>query len=494
MPRDFELVLPVRFRDEDGNRINLGEWIPANNFWGRFLEGLKIERKQDLKSIVLPRPSGSLASHARSIMQHMTDEQLKVIEREMLFVKEPVVGENIHYRLDRQGDHFLAFNHLNKRREKFAQPIVNPPPFAEGQLPVELEYVEGHQIHRDNLLWKDKKYVIPMRLLHNFFAVSSEISTDMLITFNIEQEVKKLFEAVFTREIRDDVERGRRDRDPPRLQIIFYETPKINYNLYTYSPQKQSIEHMAMSQIKGKRTGLQPVYHERNVVIRQGGFGASINFNNAGTQFEWLMVSIIPVLSKIHRNTYTIYNNEVACNTIRKLSITDIKDQVNNRRYDKIYDLENFDDQFKLYRQYCAYISNRPSNQTMLDFSKNQEVQQTVQLRDYFTTAASERLYIDMRDSLGATGKKDAMKRNDSSVKVEISLKEAAPHDLDIMVFGQGYGEYVFESNSDGNMIQFFEYKVVEDDNSKKLNEVTYRESKSRKRKWGIDRECTRVI
>ena len=77
-----------------------------------------------------------------------------------------------------------------------------------------------------------------------------------------------------------------------------------------------------------------------------------------------------------------------ACNTIQKLSIIDIKDQVNNRRYDKIYDLENFNDQFKLYRQYCAYISNRPSNQTMLDFSTNQEVQQTVD------TAASERLYI----------------------------------------------------------------------------------------------------
>ena len=219
-------------------------------------------------------------------------------------------------------------------------------------------------------------------LFHNFFAMFNEISMDMLITFHIEQEVEKLFEAVFTREIGDDAERGRRDRHPPRLQTIFYETPKINYNLYTtYSPQKQSIQHM--SQMKGKRTGLQPVYHERNVVIRQGGFNTSITFNNAGTQFEWLMVSIIPVLSKIHRNTYAIYNNDVACNTIRKLSITDIKDQVNNRRYGKIYDLENFDDQFKLYRQYCAYISNRPSNQTMLDFSKNQEVQQTVQLRDF---------------------------------------------------------------------------------------------------------------
>ena len=91
-------------------------------------------------------------------MQHKTDEQLKVIKREMFFVKEPVVGENIHYRSDRQGDHFLAFGHLNKRREKFAQPNVNPPPIAEVQFRIELEYLEGHQIHRDNLLWKGKKY------------------------------------------------------------------------------------------------------------------------------------------------------------------------------------------------------------------------------------------------------------------------------------------------------------------------------------------------
>ena len=75
----------------------------------------------------------------------------------------------------------------------------------------------------------------------------------------------------------------------------------------------------------------------------------------------------------------------------------------------------------------------------MLDFSKNQEVQLTVQLRDYFSTAASERLYIDMRGSLGATDKKDAMKRNDSSVNVETSREEVAPYDLDIMLFGQGY-------------------------------------------------------
>ena len=127
-----------------------------------------------------------------------------------------------------------------------------------------------------------------------------------------------------------------------------------------------------------------------------------------------------------------------------------------------MYDLQTFDDQLKLYRQYCAYITNRPNYQTMLDFSNNHEVQETVQLRDFFTISAAERLYVDMRDSLGATGKEDAMKRNDFSIKVEISLKEAAATDLDIMVYGQGYGEYVYKSNKEGNMIQLYEYKVVE--------------------------------
>ena len=66
-----------------------------------------------------------------------------------------------------------------------------------------------------------------------------------------------------------------------------------------------------MSQIRGKRTGVQPVYHEKkNIIIRQSGFSRILNFNNVGTQFEWIIISIIPVLSKEHRNTYATYNAE----------------------------------------------------------------------------------------------------------------------------------------------------------------------------------------
>ena len=49
-PADFELVLPARFRDEDSNRINLGEWIPANNFWGKISR--RFEKQEKTRSYV----------------------------------------------------------------------------------------------------------------------------------------------------------------------------------------------------------------------------------------------------------------------------------------------------------------------------------------------------------------------------------------------------------------------------------------------------------
>ena len=88
----------------------------------------------------------------------------------------------------------------------------------------------------------------------------------------------------------------------------------------------------------------------------------------------------------------------------------------------RVYDLAEFDDQLSLYRQFCAYISNKPSISTMLDFSNNREIQDVVERRDFFKNQCSKRLFIDMRDSLGVTGKKDPLKRSDDSIKVEVSL------------------------------------------------------------------------
>ena len=108
----------------------------------------------------------------------------------------------------------------------------------------------------------------------------------------------------------------------------------------------------------------------------------------------------------------------------------------------KVYDLTEFDDQVSLYRQFYAYISNKPSANTMLDFSNNQEIQDT------------------------------------------------APRDLDITVIGQSFGEFVYEVGTEGNMVNLFEYKIVKYTRDKKLDELAYNYRQSRKRKlMGLDRD-----
>ena len=77
-PSDFELILPVRFEDENGGSINLSRWLPTINLFGCLIESVSVFRKDDRHPVVHPRPSGSVASYLRSIVQHMTSIQLEV--------------------------------------------------------------------------------------------------------------------------------------------------------------------------------------------------------------------------------------------------------------------------------------------------------------------------------------------------------------------------------------------------------------------------------
>ena len=71
--------------------VSTGQYVrPANEIkfyreGGHYLETITISRKDDLKTIVHPRLSGSIAVYMRSLMEDMSADQLKIIERDVLF-------------------------------------------------------------------------------------------------------------------------------------------------------------------------------------------------------------------------------------------------------------------------------------------------------------------------------------------------------------------------------------------------------------------------
>ena len=153
------------------------------------------------------------------------------------------------------------------------------------------------------------------------------------------------------------------------MKPILFEAPEIHYNTYTSAPRQAAMHDLVMARIKGKRTGVQPYYHEKKLIVKQNGFGGIVNFTNMGTQFEWLIISIIPVLSKDHGNTYATYNAEKTNRFIRKIRISNMKEAVGTTA--KVYDLTEFDGQLTISRQFCAFITNTLSTNTFLDFSSN---------------------------------------------------------------------------------------------------------------------------
>ena len=84
---------------------------------------------------------------------------------------------------------------------------------------------------------------------------------------------------------------------------------------------------------------------------------------------------------------------------------------------------------------------------------------------------------------------------SEESIQVKISLHQAAPHNLDITVIGQSFGEFVYEVRTEGNMVNLFKYKIVKETRDRKLEELTYNYRQSRKRKlMGLDRDIVRQI
>ena len=123
------------------------------------------------------------------------------------------------------GDQFATYNHLLQRRNRFAPVVAG----AES-------WFIGRAIPEGNLIWQDVKYVIPMRLLSPFFSINREISLDLVVKFSLEQNTKKLFEAIVA-DVGENV-----NRNLPKMKPILFETPKIHYNTYTFTARQAAIQ------------------------------------------------------------------------------------------------------------------------------------------------------------------------------------------------------------------------------------------------------------
>ena len=99
-----------------------------------------------------------------------------------------------------------------------------------------------------------------------------------------------------------------------------------------------------------------------------------------------------------------------------------------------------------------------------------------------------------MRNTLGFTGQKDLMKRDDSA----ITLRGAAARNLEVITLGQGYGEFLYERGNKGTIMSMYEYKVtLEEAKRKRLGadrDIDLESTSKKVAKYGISRSDLRAF
>ena len=98
----------------------------------------------------------------RSITEDLNADQQRIIKRDVLFDKTAVTGPDAHHKLNAD-DPLTSYLDLVSRRKKFAHVLDG-----------EENYIPDRVIQRKNLISRDNKYVILMRLLALFFSINSE--------------------------------------------------------------------------------------------------------------------------------------------------------------------------------------------------------------------------------------------------------------------------------------------------------------------------------
>ena len=103
-----------------------------------------------------------------------------------------------------------------------------------------------------------------------------------------------------------------------------------------------------------------------------------------------------------------------------------------------------------------------------------------------------------MRNMLGFTGQKDPIKRDDSAINVKITLRDAAARNLEVIISGQGYGEFLYERGNKGTIMSMYEYKVTSEEAKRKRfgadRDIDLESTSKKMAKYGILLSDLRVL
>ena len=427
---NVHLVFPLKIkkRTNVANDITATETV-VNNFFARWIKEIDIKRLGDDTSILPTTNTIEIYKYSDSILKHIPEKALAVIQNDLLYSKRKVKLPNNKDRCDR---HTAAGENADDRTDSNLD-----------------DRITKFQNQLKNTYW----YRIPLKYLCDIGYVNTPIKFNTKWRLTFETNMSRLFESktnlIAAADYPDSVD----------AKIILESAPYLLFHQFSLEDTYRAYFEGAMISNQILRTGLKYSPYQKSYEHVAGSQSKTFTFTNTFKQFAFLEFSLVFDKSDQHLNIYDSYNAETAAVSIKYIKLQNASNTYNEFNTIK-FNLEDEEDRYVLYNAFVAWVTKGSSIVPESDYLYNEIRQELRSTEDYFTDS-DERVYIDIRRSKGYTGEFERVNRDDSNLVVTVDLKNAATKKMRLYVTGYYQGEYMYMLTKDGLVMNHKEYSIA---------------------------------
>ena len=425
----MEIVLPVSFVKKSNKTVQLDDKLmPVNNFFCRWFTEIDIKRYQDDMRILPTDKTLQIDDYANAQLKYLPDDAIKKLNKPFLYYNTEVyLPANTDRRPNNDNDDAdRSDSNLTKRL---------------------------NNLH--DFCFQKNEYRIPLGLICDLGLCNFPIQTDTRIVITLERNMHKLLE--------DRKKRAAISTTAPDASIEFWDRPYIDYQEITLTAAWEAYLKTIQRNESALRMGVLTNPYQQTFEVAVGVQTISVDFLGASRQFDWLEISLVYDKSYAHETVYDSYDLELAANLIESIKFINAS-KAYTLTGKLLYDVNNKDEKFLLYKMFVAYQCNGCTFATLDEYKNNPVYQDMTDQYEYFGATKNNRIYIGMRRSKGNSDELEKITRNDSGLVVKIKLKAAATKKLQLRIVGYSKGEYWYAYTLQGYIMAYKNYNIAKAD------------------------------
>ena len=304
------------------------------------------------------------------MLKHVPDEVLATFQKDLLYSNKKVIIKG------------NAANTLNDRRNHIAAVANNSE--TDDNINDGIE-----KFNENNDLSKVKVYRIPLRSLIDLGLVNLPTAFDVKLVFNLEQNLRRLFESKAKLANVGDAAAALPTTEPDAnvywhtIPYMQYEQVKLNDTLNKYIVK-------ALQRKRVLRTGIKPTPFQKSFEVIVGTQSHVVEFKGLNKKFSFLEISLVYDKVEQHNNVYDSYNAELAATYVTSVQLESLNNKY--REINKNYDLTEDHDKYMMYRNFAAWATGQGSSVGPLTQYANNEIhKKLIKYEDYYNKKKSDK-------------------------------------------------------------------------------------------------------